>query len=325
MFDMSSAFSRPIFWPLVLVAAGVLLLLANVGTIQASNLWVLVQFWPVLLIALGLDLLLRQRWPWAGNVVALLTVTLAVLAVIFAPQLGLASPSMGWWAWTPLTWGSAPGSGRVVTENRSVANFGAVSFSAIGDLNIQQGQAEDLTIEAEDNVLPELRSEVRGGTLYLGLVDDHGRLPVRPTRPIRLNLTVKQLSELNLSGAGNVVVSGLNAGQLRTDLSGTGGLRLDGLTADQLAGTVSGAGSLTASGKASHVSIDVSGVGNFQGGELQVSTANVNISGTGSATLWVTGDLAANISGLGSVRYYGQPSVTKNVSGLGSVQPLGDK
>lgn len=325
MIDMTNAFSRPIFWPLVLVAAGILLLLANAGTISASNFWVLVQFWPVLLIALGLDLLLRQRWAWAGNLVTLLTVTAAVLAVVFAPRLGLASPNLAWWSLTPLTWGSAPGSGRVVTENRAVSNFSAVSFSAVGDLTIKQGDAEALSIEAEDNVLPELRSEVRGGTLYLSLAGDRGRLAVRPTQPIHLKLTVKQLNDLDLSGAGNVVVTELNAGQVHVNLSGAGGLRFDGLTGDQLTGSLSGAGSLTASGKVSHVSFDVSGLGSVKGDNLQTTTANVNISGTGSATLWVTGDLAANISGVGSVRYYGHPSVTRNVSGLGSVQALGDK
>lgn len=325
MFDMTNVFSRPIFWPLVLVAAGILWLLANSGTISLNNFWVLVQFWPVLLIALGLDLLLRQRWAWAGNLVTLLTVTAAVLAVIYAPRLGLAVPAGNWWAWTPLAWGSTPGSGHVVTQDRSVSSFSAVSFSGVGDLTITAGDAEALSIEAEDNVQPELRSEVRGGTLFLSLADDRGRLPVRPTQPIHLNLTVKQLNDLNLSGAGRVIVNALNASQLHTDLSGAGGLRLDGLTVDQLTGSLSGAGGLTASGRANHVSIDVSGVGSFQGANLQANTANVNISGTGSATVWVTGDLAANISGLGSVRYYGRPSVSKNVSGLGSVQSLGDK
>ncbi|MFT3891146.1 MAG: DUF2807 domain-containing protein [Anaerolineales bacterium] len=51
----------------------------------------------------------------------------------------------------------------------------------------------------------------------------------------------------------------------------------------------------------------------------------VNISGLGSATVWVDSDLDANVSGMGSVNYYGSPSVSKNVSGVGGVNSRGDK
>jgi putative autotransporter adhesin-like protein/cell wall-active antibiotic response 4TMS protein YvqF len=320
---MVQPFSRPIFWPLVLVGAGILWLLANAHVISVDNLLVLVRFWPVLLIAAGLDLLARQRWPWLANLVTLLTVTLAVLAVVFAPRLGFATSSAGWYSWFPLAWGGAPGSGRVVTETREVTGFQAVSFSAVGDLNIKQGNVESLSIEAEDNVLPELQTVVRGGTLYISLAN--GPLRVWPSRPIRLNLTVKDLNRVELSGAGNTVVSELSTKQLQAILSGAGSLRFDGLAVDQLDCTLSGAGGLTVAGRSAKTSVNVSGVGALHGDDLQTASANVNLSGTGGVTLWVTNDLYANISGLGSLGYYGRPTVTKNVSGLGSVRSLGDK
>src|SRR5512134_3419247 len=150
-------FTRPIFWPLVLIAAGLLWLLSNFGVISAANLWVLARFWPVLLIALGLDVLIRPRWPLIGNVLALLVVTLATAAVIWAPRLGLASGA-GWTAWMPIGWGSEPGSGNVITQTREVGDFDKVSFSSFGELTIQQGESESLSIEAEDNVLAEIET-----------------------------------------------------------------------------------------------------------------------------------------------------------------------
>jgi hypothetical protein len=322
---MTQTFSRPIFWPLILVAAGILWLLSNAGVITANNLWVLVQFWPVLLIAVGLDLLARQRWPWVGNLVALITVTLAVLAVVFAPRLGFAAAGANWIGWFPYAWGATPGSGRVVTQTREVRDFRAVSISGIGDLNITPGDVEALSIEAEDNVVSEFQTEVRGGTLYIRLAQANGMMRVRPTRPIQLNLTVHQLTSVEQSGAGNILVSKLTTDQLQAILSGAGSLRLDGLSTDQLRCTLSGAGSLTVSGRAANTSVDVSGLGTSHGDDLQSASASVNISGTGGARLWVTNDLYVNISGLGSLGYYGHPTLSKNVSGLGSVQALGDK
>lgn len=322
---MNRTFSRPIFWPLVLIAVGALWLLGNFGVISGANLWVLLKFWPVLLIAIGLDLIVRQRWPLVGNLIAILTVTLAVLAVVFAPQLGFATPGNGWFGSIPFVWGGEPGSGHVMTEARNVSDFDAVSFNSVGEVTIQQGETESLTIEAEDNVLPEIRTEVRNGTLYIGYAEENGWARVQPTKTIRFTLTVKQLNEINLAGAGSVVAKALKSDKLQVVLSGAGSLSCEELEAGDLALRLSGAGSIDASGKATRLEVRLSGFGSFKGGNLQSETADVTISGTGSAVVWATGHLDARISGLGSVQYYGQPQVTKNVSGLGSVQHLGDK
>jgi hypothetical protein len=97
------------------------------------------------------------------------------------------------------------------------------------------------------------------------------------------------------------------------------------LQAETLAARLSGAGSLQASGSATRLEITLSGAGSFAGADLQAETAQVVLSGTGSATVWATSELDARISGLGSVKYYGRPRVTENISGLGSIQDLGDK
>jgi hypothetical protein len=321
---MSRAFSRPIFWPLVLVAIGVLWLLGSFNVISSANLGILVQFWPVLLIGLGLDLIVRPRWPVIGNLIALLVVTLAVLAVVFAPRLGYSPSRTGWLSAIPWAWGGAPGSGQVETESRVVRDFQAVSFSSVGEMTIQQGETESLTIEAEDNVLREIRAQVRNGTLYIDYGSD-GWPRVWPTQPIRYTLTVKELAGLNLSGVGDVRVDALETDSLQTTLSGAGSLWLEELDADEVSCRLSGAGSINASGTATRVEANVSGLGSFKGGSLRSESAEVTLSGTGSATVWATKHLNAHISGLGSVQYYGDPSVTQAVSGLGSVQHLGDK
>ena len=71
--------------------------------------------------------------------------------------------------------------------------------------------------------------------------------------------------------------------------------------------------------------VNISGFGSFEGEDLQSQTASINISGAGSATIWVEDELDANISGAGSINYYGSASVTKNVSGVGSVNREGNK
>jgi hypothetical protein len=316
--------SRSIFWPLVLIAVGTLWLLSAFGFISLGNVWAVLRFWPLLLIAIGLDVLLRWRWPILANLWDLIFVGLAVSAIVFAPQLGLSS-SGGWLGALPFMFGAERASGNVVTETRAVSDFDTVAFTSIGELTIQPGEREGLTIEAEDDILPHIRTEVRGGTLTLGFDEPGTRLSLYPTRPIRFTLTVVELESLELAGAGSIVVNELATEQLHVGLSGAGSLSLNGLAADRFVTDLSGAGSLTASGTAGRLEVIVSGFGGFNGADLQSETAEVTLSGVGGATVWATARLNATISGVGSVTYYGQPVVTKSTSGLGTIRHAGDK
>jgi hypothetical protein len=109
---------RSIFWPLVMIAAGVIWILIGIGTIPRANLWALSHTLPYLLIVLGFGLILRAYWRFAGILVSLLVVAGAVLAVVYAPQLGWNdAPSWGWdlWDFGPDASGAVAGSGVVKT------------------------------------------------------------------------------------------------------------------------------------------------------------------------------------------------------------------
>jgi len=75
----SSVRRRPpsVFWPVILITAGVLFLLDNLGVLDV-NWWNLWRLWPILLILAGLDILLAHR-SWLGNLIVLI-LTLAVIA-----------------------------------------------------------------------------------------------------------------------------------------------------------------------------------------------------------------------------------------------------
>ena len=73
------------------------------------------------------------------------------------------------------------GSGKVISETRSVSGFDSVAMSGSGKLVIEQGETESLTITADDNLLPRLPAEVRGGELHLGRT---GLVNLAPTQEI---------------------------------------------------------------------------------------------------------------------------------------------
>ncbi|MGQ9599075.1 MAG: LiaI-LiaF-like domain-containing protein [Anaerolineae bacterium] len=77
-----------LFWPVILITAGVLFLLDNLGMLNV-NFWQLWRLWPIVLILAGLDILVASR-SWLGNLFVL-ALTLAVIAgvvilILTAPQ-----------------------------------------------------------------------------------------------------------------------------------------------------------------------------------------------------------------------------------------------
>jgi len=80
------------FWPILLIGAGILLLLRNLGFLQNFNFGFLLQLWPLLLVVIGLDLIFGRRFPWAGAVIGLFTIGAVVALFYYAPALGINSP-----------------------------------------------------------------------------------------------------------------------------------------------------------------------------------------------------------------------------------------
>ena len=218
--------------------------------------------------------------------------------------------------------GLVVGSGNAVTEEREISGVEGVSLSFVGDLRITQGDEEKLVITADDNVMPLITTEVKDGVLTIG---SKSTLGIPAVNGLRYDLTVRNLNSLQLSGAGNAEMDGLETGDLTVGVSGAGNVSILGLQADSVVANLSGVGNLELGGKAKRQAISLSGAGSYSGGDLETGSADVSLSGLGGATVWATESLDANISGAGNVAYYGNPDVTSKISGLGDVTPKGSK
>jgi hypothetical protein len=236
------------------------------------------------------------------------------------------------------------GSGNVVTEDVLVRNFDRVSLTGIGDAIITQGETESLRIETDDNILPYIETEVRNGTLVIGLTDAAWGKNLRPTT-LQFHVGMKEVTGLDISGAGGISAAALEVERLRVDIGGAGDIDVDTLEAVELSVGISGAGSLnvgTLNAEESSVSINgagdvnlagqveqqdirVNGAGNYRADELESQTANVELNGTGSVTIWVAESLDVRIAGVGNVSYYGDPSVDSFLPGIGRLFRLGDR
>lgn len=217
------------------------------------------------------------------------------------------------------------GSGELVTETREVSGFSEVRLDGAGRLVITQGETESLKIEAEDNIIGELTSEVRGQTLVLGFQDQFLRSTIIPTKGIIYTLTVDDLTAITFNGAGDLEMDALDTSSLELVINGAGQINVDELTAESLSVQISGTGTIKIGGQVSSQSVAIDGAGNYEAGDLQTKSTTIKINGLGSAVIWATDSLDISIDGGGTVNYYGNPSVTQDINGVGDINSLGEK
>ncbi|MBN1642710.1 MAG: DUF2807 domain-containing protein [Anaerolineae bacterium] len=215
------------------------------------------------------------------------------------------------------------GSGDPAEETREVSDFRKVELATLGTLYIEVGERETLRIEADDNLLPYLETEVRGDTLKIASRDMVGLLP---KEPIYYYLTVRTLDEIVLSGLGSIEVPApIETPALAVRISGGGSVELEDLRAETFDADLTGLGDLYVDeGVVEAQDVLISGGGNYRARGLESEQATVRVTGLGSATVRVSERLDVTISGGGSVRYIGSPSVTQDVSGLGRVEQVED-
>jgi hypothetical protein len=256
---------------------------------------------------------------------SVLVVGVLFLAVLFAGPLGWNGvPSYARDGGSLFGVPGVRGNGHVISENRDVKSFNVVHIGYPGTVLIRQGPSESLTIDAEDNVVAAISTQVVNGVLEIDNVRDH-RVYINPTKPVKITITVKDLNEVSFDAAGDLTVQGLKTSDFRAVLNGAGSMNLNDLKLASLQAILSGAGSLHATGAADSLEVRLDGLGSFDGTSLQAQTATVNVNGLGSADVWVSNQLTANINGLGFVNYYGNAQVSKTVNGLGNIHYMGGK
>lgn len=251
------------------------------------------------------------------------------------------------------------GSGHVTTEERTVSDFTRVTLAGIGHLHVEQGDQESLRIEAEDNLLPYLETEVHNGELQIG---SRPGVALHPTQPLDFYVTVKTVEALTLAGSGEVTAPALHTDDLAVTLSGSGQMTVTDLQAkgtltaeisgsgalvitgqaqaqeiilsgsgkytgqveemDALTVQLTGSGAIQLAGTTQHQQVTISGSGPYQAAKLTSDDADVTIIGSGDATLQARERLAVLIGGSGEVRYLGEPTVEQKITGSGRVEKI---
>ena len=229
-------------WPMILIGAGIVFLLNNLGILPWGVWQTIFQMWPLLLIAVGLDILIGRRSAWGS----LLVVMLLLAALGFAVWLGTSQHS-----------GTTTYRSETINQPMNGASSAEVEIGfGTGDLRIDALMESAGLIEGKIDLGPReqinrtysqsgekanygLRSENAWVTPSGNVWDQNKRWDLGLSRDIPIGLSVNtgvgrstlDLSQLNLttlkvnSGVGQTTVTLPRHGQLSAEVdNGVGDL-----------------------------------------------------------------------------------------------------
>jgi hypothetical protein len=217
----------------------------------------------------------------------------------------------------------------LVVEERDVKDFDRVRWTGYGELEIQQGERESLTIETHPDLMPKIISEVEHGKLELGRGGTwrdqlNFALETSLTRkPLYYRLTIRELSALEIRGAGVILVQGISTENFFLRANGPNRIHFESLTADRLVVDLPVGGLVDMDGWVYEQKVSIKGPALYRTPSLESDRARIEISGPGEAVVNVRDELDVVIAGLGTVSYIGSPRIHRKISGLGRISRVG--
>lgn len=176
-------------------------------------------------------------------------------------------------------------------------DFTAVNISGAFNVIIEYGAVNSYEIEASDSDKPKVVAKVEDGTLYISHKKNGDQ---KLAGKVKIKISLKDISNLTISGANTVKLKGAKCENLTVKSSGANNLELNG--------------------EAGILKMEISGACTVNAENLMSGSAEIETSGASSVTLNVSKELTVNASGVSTVIYSGDPKVNKTVSGLATVK-----
>ncbi|MEW6051295.1 MAG: head GIN domain-containing protein [Candidatus Zixiibacteriota bacterium] len=190
------------------------------------------------------------------------------------------------------------GSGKMQSEERDVGEFARIQTQISVDLHIVVGKPQSVVVTIDDNLLDNVKTRVRGGTLR---ITSRGSFSTRHN--CKIEITIPSLAGVVSEGSGNISV--------------------ENLSGERFEFTLAGSGNLTAEGHVDELDIELDGSGDIDTRELTAEDVTVTVNGSGDVKVHARKGLDGTINGSGDIGYVGEPEhVATRVYGSGSIQEI---
>ncbi|PBJ13738.1 head GIN domain-containing protein [Flavobacterium sp. ACN6] len=216
-----------------------------------------------------------------------------------------------------LNMNSIEGSGNVTTEKRTVqGDFKNVSVSSAIDLVIEQSDATEITVEADDNLQKEIVTKVENGTLVISCKFSSFR-----------NITMKKVTvkmpvidKIEASSASSVQSKNVIEGEnITLETSSAASMQVN-IESDKISVDSGSGSSVTLEGKALSLSTSASSGGSIEADKLAANDVEAQASSGGTINVRPIVALKAKASSGGNINYTGSPkTIEKEASSGGNI------
>ena len=215
--------------------------------------------------------------------------TFSILAA--AAALLLTLPAQAQSSWKTIT-----GEGQTVKEQISLDDFHSIGLGIAGTVYVQPGKTRKVTIEAQKNIIDNIKREVKNGSWNISFHHN-----ARNYSDVKIYITMPTVQALSIGGSGKIISTEAfnNLGDLSFSIGGSGNIEF--------------------SGDANSLKVSIGGSGSVKAGNLKVGSSKVSIGGSGSCYVEVGDRLDVSIAGSGSVHYKGRPKINSSIAGSGKV------
>ncbi|AXG70416.1 putative auto-transporter adhesin, head GIN domain [Kordia sp. SMS9] len=208
------------------------------------------------------------------------------------------------------------GNRNVVTEDRDAEEYFTIIKASEGlDVYITQAETASIEVEADENVIGLIATDINNGVLKIHAEKNIGRCK---SKKIHVSLpTIDKI--ISTSGADVYTTSTIFSETIEIKSNSGADVKVD-VEAESVSCSTSSGADIKISGIADSLEATASSGSDIHAQDLVVKDCNASASSGADVTVHVTQKLVASSSSGGDVNYYGNPeSVSKNKSVSGGV------
>ncbi|MDO9274734.1 MAG: head GIN domain-containing protein [Lutibacter sp.] len=208
------------------------------------------------------------------------------------------------------------GNRNVVSEDREIrSDFDVINVQQGINLYVTQGKPTDIRVEADENILDLLITEVKNNELNIYFEKN-----VYQAKARNVYLTAENISKiLASSGASVKSENTIQTTILVLDSSSGSSIKIHA-NSDEIKSESSSGSTITIFGKSQTLSAEASSGSSIKADELKTINATAKVSSGANIDVNVTGKLTAKASSGGNIDYEGNPiDIDKETSSGGSV------
>ena len=236
----------------------------------------------------------------------------AILRVLIALTLALVASSCAFDA----NFGNGErGNGEITTDTRAISeDFTVVSAAEGIDVYVTQGKEFTISVEADENIIDLIRTDIHNGKLSIHAENNIGRATKK------VYVTLPEITGLeSSSGADLVSENTLEVDKINLNASSGSDIKVD-ILADEIHADSSSGADIKISGKTNLLNADSSSGSDINAMSLASKICHADASSGSDISVTVSDELIAEASSGADIRYSGDPSVQKNKSRSGSVR-----